>query len=42
LENKKNFYEIVDGGFLSLVFMADLKILTVDAPEVTGREKYIS
>jgi hypothetical protein len=36
LEGKENFCEFIDCNAFSSALMTDLKILAIDAPEVTG------
>jgi hypothetical protein len=42
LKGKENFHEFIDGDALSNTLMADLEILAIDAPEITGSEEYVS
>jgi hypothetical protein len=42
VQGKKNFHKLIDGDALSNTLMADLEILAIDTPEITGREEYVS
>jgi hypothetical protein len=42
VQGKENFHELIDGDALSNTLMADLEILAIDTPEVTGSEEYVS
>jgi hypothetical protein len=42
VQGKENIHEFIDGDALSNTLMADLEILAIDTPEITGSEEYVS